>query len=126
MNAFLTALGFKSRAHAILAALVALSLLMLAAADLPGYLKRAPVRQAEEATRSILETSAQAQCVEAIKFTNRRAEMGFNVVKHEAGHIFIEQPFSVPVRGFTKPDEYTARCVLRKSGDFEYGVRRGG
>jgi hypothetical protein len=129
MNSFLTGLGIKTRTYAIFAVLVLLSLLIMAAADWSGFKERAPARQAEESRNTalqILETSAQAQCVEAIKFTNRRAEPGFNVVAHSGGDILIEQPFSVPVRGFTKPDEYTARCVLRKGGAFEFGVRRNG
>lgn len=126
MNGFLEGLGLKTRTHRYLAFGALLVLVAFAAADFRGFMAQAPIREAHAAEQSqteILQQSAIAQCREAVEFTNRRARMGFDNVKTtKRGDILVEQPFSVPVFGMVERDNYVARCVLRKNGNFEFGV----
>lgn len=103
----------------------------MAAAGVPDAMKRAETANpawAEQERKTValgevLQQSAIAQCREAVEFTNRRARMGFDNVKTtKRGDILVEQPFSVPVFGMVERENYIARCVLRKNGNFEFGI----
>lgn len=127
MKAFLEGAGLGKPVNRMVAGIVLLMLVGMAAADWTGFKARAPERAAAESKATaaqLLQQSASDQCREAIEFTNRRAKFGFDVVKlAKNGDILIEQAFSVPVFGMAERDNFTARCVLRKNGNFEFGVR---
>lgn len=126
LDGLLTGFGIKTRTHRLIASAGLLLLLGFAAADWKDFKAQAPARAAVEtqvAVGEVLQQSAIAQCREAVEFTNRRAKMGFDNVKTtKRGDILVEQPFSVPVFGMVERDNYIARCVLRKNGNFEFGI----
>lgn len=129
MNEFfaglLSIIGIKTRGHRIAAVglLVAVVGTSIAMGDPNKRIDPTPERESKAAATEILQQSAIAQCREAVEFTNRRAKMGFDNVKTtKRGDILVEQPFSVPVFGMAERDNYIARCVLRKNGNFEFGI----
>ena len=124
LDGLLTGFGLKTRTHRVVAGGLLLVTVGLAIATTdPTRVAAAPERDSKVAAWEILEQSAIAQCREAVEFTNRRAKMGFdNVKKTKRGDILVEQPFSVPVFGMAERDNYIARCVLRKNGNFEFGI----
>lgn len=117
-------LGIKTRAHKIAAVgLIPVLILLAMVTHDPARADREVAAASAQSATEILHTSAIAQCREAVEFTNRRAKMGFDNVKTtKRGDILVEQPFSVPVFGMAERDNYIARCVLRKNGNFEFGV----
>lgn len=126
MQAFLIGLGLttKSRRMAALGLLLAFIVAALMAPP-QNPNSASAVYASQMAAREVVEQSAIAQCAEGVGFANPRAKLGFNVVRHNpAGDVLVEQPFSVPVFGHRERDEYTARCVLRRSGSFEFEVVR--
>lgn len=120
----LSGLGIKTRAHKLAAlGMIPVILLLAAVTHDPARADRSAVADSKVAAWEILQQSAIAQCREAVEFTNRRAKMGFDNVKTtKRGDILVEQPFSVPVFGMAERDNYIARCVLRKNGNFEFGI----
>lgn len=93
--------------------------LMFALADLPGRTPRAE----PDNTAQLLEDLAHKQCGETIGFHYKRAKLGIpNTTTNAAGDVLIAQVFSVPVFGYAERVDQTAMCVLRRSGQFEFGV----
>lgn len=95
--------------------------LMFALADLPGRTPAPP----PDNTAKLLEDRAHAQCAETIGFHYKRAKLGIpNTTTNAAGDVLIAQVFNVPVFGYSERLEQTAMCVLRRSGEFEFGVSK--
>lgn len=125
-SGLLSGLGIKTRAHKIAAVgLIPVVILLAIVTHDPTRADREVAAASNDAMTEILQTSAIAQCREAISFTNKRAKFGFdNVMTKPNGDILVEQPFTVPVRGLVERDEFVARCALRKGGSFEFGYSR--
>lgn len=99
--------------------LIAAGFVVLALQDLVGREPRVPPDNAVK----LLEDRAHAQCAETIGFHYKRAKLGIpNTTNNAAGDVLIAQVFSVPVFGYSERFEHTAMCVLRRSGEFEFGV----